>query len=237
VSHRRPGRVLAAATAVVVVGLLITPAPVDGIAPATLAQALLGRGHRDVPADTVTFAVVGDSISAWDPSYANAHPWQDGAATLPLAFVGGWAVPGATTTQMLAESAGRLPEADVLVIMAGTNDLLPEVTDHRPASTLVRIDAIVRASGATRVVLSAVAPNDLRPDETAVLNAHLAALARLRGWTWVDPWVEVRSADGTYVEATTTDGIHPRPATARRVGIAMHTAIVDAALGAPNPAN
>lgn len=219
------------------VGLLIAFAPADAVAPARPAQTPEARGYRDVPGDPVTFAVVGDSITAWDPANAGIAPWQVSAATLPLEFVGGWAVAGATTAQMLAESAGQLPEADVLVIMAGTNDLLPEVTDHRPASTLVRIDAIVRGSGATRVVLSAVAPNNLRPDETAMLNAHLRALAQLRQWTWVDPWVAVRTADGTYIAGATTDGIHPRSATARRVGIAMHTAIVDAALGAPVPAN
>lgn len=234
--HRRLGRVLAVA-AVVVVGLLIAPAPADDVRPASTAPTPVERGHRQVPDDIVTFAVVGDSITAWDPANAGITPWQVSAETLPLAFVGGWARSGATTTQMVAESAGHLPPADVLVIMAGTNDLLPEVTDHRPASTLARIDAIVRASGATRVVLSAVAPNDFRPDETAVLNAHLRALAQLRQWTWADPWVAVRAADGTYLAGATTDGIHPRSGTARRVGIAMHTAIVDAALGAPVPAN
>lgn len=227
--HRRIGRALLAA--VLVTGALAACAPADAIAPTPTPTAVaVVRGHREVPENPVSFAVVGDSISAWDPAYANVNPWQTTAGTLPVRFVGGWARPGATTAEMLAESAGVLPAADVLVVMAGTNDLLPQFADHRPASTLARIAAIVRTAGIARVVLSAIAPNDLRPDETILLNAHLSALASAEGWTWVDPWIAVRQPDGTYTSGTTTDGVHPQPATARLAGIALHTAIVDAAL-------
>ena len=108
------------------------PAPADGTgSPAASAVALHG-----------TFAAVGDSISDADsPDFAagdlGAASWATYVVDDGFAFAGGWAEWGATTA-MMADSVGPI-EADVLVVLAGTNDVAFGIPFEESAANLDRI--------------------------------------------------------------------------------------------------
>ncbi len=175
----------------------------------------------------VGFVAVGDSITAWTNS-ANTS-WIASATSSRVIFEGGWAVPGATTTDMLA-GLSVVPESDVLVIMAGTNDFLPEFVDWTIEDSMARLLQIADEVTADRVVLSAIAPNDFRAASTQTFNRSLRELAAREGWAWVDPWPTARAADGTYVAGSSQDGIHPTPEVEERVGIQLRSAVLLAGL-------
>src|SRR5699024_6264776 len=108
--------------------------------------------------DQLTIAVVGDSITVGsDPTFApgqvSEDSWVRYAVGDPVELAGGWARWGATTAEMAA-AADPVP-ADVLVIMAGTNDLAAGTPTAQVARSLEQIVAEV---GADEVLLCAVPP-------------------------------------------------------------------------------
>lgn len=183
------------------------------------------RAAAQVDGAPVTFAVVGDSITAWDSTDPLAGSWVEYAVAPRVRFEGGWAVPGATTANM-RDGVGTVPDAEVLVVMAGTNDFLPDFPDYTPDRTCETIRAIVAETGIPHVVLSAIAPNDFRQELTDELNRALRALAASESWTFVDPWSDIRRPDGGYATGATLDGIHPVAAIEAGVGAAVRSAIV-----------
>lgn len=165
----------------------------------------------------VTFAAVGDSITAWvdrNGVDVSDRSWTIYAA--PAEFSGqGWAKGGAK----LAEMADMMTptQTDWLVIMAGTNDL--GTTWGTPvADRFASLQTIVSKSGANHVVLAAVAPRDDHPEWSDAWNTQLQAFATQQGWFYMDPWQGVRQADGRYGAGQTIEGIHPTAATAAIVG-------------------
>lgn len=187
-----------------------------------------GTPERTAPR---TFVAVGDSITAGTAAVTQPLDGARGegsASWLPAAeqesgwdLVDGWAVPGATTADMLAGVTGRDWSADVLVVMAGTNDLAQSLPWAESAANLQGIAAAV---GAPTVVAVAIAPSDPRPDARNGFNAALADLAAQRGWTYLDPWPDV-DAGGAFTPGAAEDGVHPTPdvaaATGRRIGRAL----------------
>lgn len=215
----RSGRL--ALGAAVVVGVLTGCSP-----PFTLTDPG-DRALRHVSTSPVGFVAVGDSITAWTNS---AKPsWIASATSSRVIFEGGWAVPGATTTDMLA-GLSVVPESDVLVIMAGTNDFLPDFPDWTIEDSTARLLQIAEEVTADRVVLSAIAPNDFRAVSTQMFNRSLRELAAREGWLWVDPWPTARAADGTYRDGSSQDGIHPTQEVEALVGIQMRSAVLLAGL-------
>jgi lysophospholipase L1-like esterase len=196
-----------------------TPSPSSG------GTADPGRAEAPATVDTpLTFTVVGDSITAGSlPIEGTAVPgtrsWLPAALGPPLEFQGGWAVPGATTQDM---RAGVVPSsADVVVVLAGTNDLfrLPwEVTADD-------LRAIVATVGVPRVLLSAIPPFDVDPAQAQGLNRQLADLAAAQGWRYVDPWEGI-SVDGAYAPGTSADGVHPTQEVADVVGRRLRAELV-----------
>jgi acyl-CoA thioesterase-1 len=175
----------------------------------------------------VGFVAVGDSITAWTNS---ANPsWIASATSSRVIFEGGWAVPGATTTDMLA-GLSVVPQSDVLVIMAGTNDFLPEFDDWAIEESMARLLQIADEVTADRVVLSAIAPNDFRAASTQTFNRSLRELANREGWLWVDPWPAARASDGSYLAGSSQDGIHPTQEVEAQVGIQLRSAVLLAGL-------
>jgi lysophospholipase L1-like esterase len=170
------------------------------------------------PAAHTTFAVVGDSITAGgevisDARVGGSASWVPAAAQASgLTFVGGWAVPGATTEDALASVVPD--DADVLVVMVGTNDVLQGRPWEESAADLIRIAA---SAGERVVAVVTIAPSDLRPDDRRAYNAQLAQLALEQRWILVDPWTDVESGDG-FVAGTTTDGTHLTDEAAQLVG-------------------
>ena len=173
------------------------------------------------PAAHSTFAVVGDSITAGgevisDARVGGSASWVPAAAEASgLTFVGGWAVPGATTEDALVSVVPD--DADVLVVMLGTNDVLRDRPWEESAADLAGIAA---SAGERLVAVVTIAPSDPVPDARRAYNAQLAQLAVEQGWALVDPWADVESGD-RFVAGATTDGTHLTDQAAQLVGFRL----------------
>ncbi|MGR0220120.1 SGNH/GDSL hydrolase family protein [Agromyces sp. ZXT2-6] len=208
---RRVGAALAvAACASVIVGCS-APGPADGT----------GSPEASVAAAHGTFAAVGDSITDADsPDYPagdfGAASWATYVVADGFAFAGGWAEWGATTEQM-ADAVGPI-EADVLVVLAGTNDVAFGFPFGESAANLERIVDVV---GIEDVVVVSIPPMDAFPDGVEDYNERLDDLADDRGWRFVDASAGLRTTDGSYREGMSSDGLHPSPDGARVLGEAI----------------
>lgn len=180
------------------------------------------------PATTTTVAPVrigifGDSISeANSPDFGSGRFGSTSWASYlgeDFAFAGGWAKSGATTADML-EHAEPLT-ADVVVVLAGTNDYASGVPFTETAENL---DSIVTAAAVERVIVSTVPPNDIDPEAATAFNERLVAHARARDWFLVDAMAGLRSGD-RFAPGMTSDGIHPTEAGAKSIGAAIADAI------------
>jgi hypothetical protein len=169
----------------------------------------------------VTFAATGDSITAWA-----LHPegsWTTYADANGVTFTGlGWAQSGAHLTEMGINTTPV--EADVFVVLAGTNDLglqssLPE--------RLLLLDAIVFRANADDVIISSVPPLNAAPQLATAWNTALRLHAADMGWHFVDSWVDVRAENDTFKAGTSLDGKHPTPEAAASAGAAVHDAILE----------
>lgn len=218
----RPARCLGA---VLLLGLAVaacTASPAGSTAPMDSAAPVAGA---------VVLVVVGDSLTAGSEPLAGGEvhgegSWVPAALGHPLVLGGGWASPGATTADM--RSAVTPVDGDVLVLMAGTNDL----TRGREW-TVSRDDLLVvaRTSGIDTVVVSAVPPYGPSPDASIAYNEALQQLSRERGWTFVDPWTPA-AAQGRWADGASADGIHPVQAVADEAGRAIKAAVLARASGA-----
>jgi lysophospholipase L1-like esterase len=178
------------------------------------------------PPSGVRFTVLGDSNTAGNlgslaDGIAGGSSWTVATVAAGHELVGGVAHNGWTTVQ-LAEAAVPV-EADVAVVMAGTNDLRRGL---RGAETLAAIDAAVDVVGAADVVLVAVPPRTGVELATVRLNIRLERAAAERGWRWLDPWTWVRGERGAWADAACTiDGVHASDGAYARVGLAIAEAI------------
>jgi hypothetical protein len=173
-----------------------------------------------------TFAVVGDSITAGDAPIDGTQvigpgSWVPAAEAPGLVFAGGWAVPGTTTEDMRA-GVGPV-DADVLVVMGGSNDLLVPL-DWATSERNLR--EIVATAGVAEVVLSAIPPRDEYAQAAVEYNARLRELAAREGWEYVDPWVPF-AQEGTFRSGASLDGVHPTQRVADEVGVAIQAAVLD----------
>lgn len=168
------------------------------------------RYHPASPVMPVTFAAVGDSMTAWDSNQtafdANGS-WVRQVPTAGLAFAGGFARGSATTQYLL--SIGGPVLADVAVILAGVNDIYFGI---QPSLTLANIESLAAMVGTTRIVLCALAPYDANPAAAMSLSAAYQLLAISRGWGYVDPYATLRTIAGTWVAGASADGVHPSAA-------------------------
>lgn len=171
----------------------------------------------------VTFAAVGDSITEANSTDFSAgkigsRSWVShvGPGT---AFAGGWALSGARSSAMAEYARGV--EADVLVILAGTNDVFNDVPFEQSAGNLVRVAETV---GAAKVIVSAIPPIDFEPESATRFNQHLKQFAVSRGWVFADPMTGICEGD-RFASGMTTDGVHPTEAAAQVIGAALGKAI------------
>jgi lysophospholipase L1-like esterase len=180
----------------------------------------------DEPAvPTIALAVVGDSISEADSADFSAGrlgpaSWVSSAVGGRIRFAGGWAVSGALTSQM-ARGAWRVP-ADVLVILAGTNDVARGIPFPTCAANLRSVAATV---GVGRVVVSSIPPMDLAPELATGYNGLLRGLAAAEGWEFVDAMAGVR-AGNRFADGMSSDGIHPTVAAATVIGAAIRAHVL-----------
>jgi lysophospholipase L1-like esterase len=183
------------------------------------------------PPGSTRVLAVGDSITEadsadFDGGDIGAGSWAAYAGGDGVSVLGGWAHGGATSEDMRegvdADRALPRARADVLVLMAGNNDVDAGVSFAVVADNLVAIAAAVHPD---RVVLSTIAPEDAVADEVADFNARLPALAAQQGWQLVDPMSGVGDGRGRYLPGMSEDGVHPTTAGARVIGAALHPAL------------
>lgn len=179
------------------------------------------------PAGDVRLAAFGDSITQADGNVPAGElgtaSWLSTAATDGVVFAGGWARGGATTADMLA--AAEPADADVLVILAGTNDPGAGISAEATAGNL---RALVDRVGVERVVLSAVPPRDEAPAVAVATNEGLATLAEQEGWVFADPMAGVRDGD-RFAPGMSSDGLHPREEGAAVIGAALRRTVLEVA--------
>jgi lysophospholipase L1-like esterase len=171
-------------------------------------------------AGALTLAVVGDSISEADSRDFSAGllgraSWVSHAVGDGVRFAGGWAVSGALTSQM-ARGAQAL-DADVLVILAGTNDVYRGLPFGSCAANLRSIADTV---GARRVVVSSIPPIDFEPTLVTTYNEQLQELAAASGWEFVDAMAGIRRGD-RFADGMSVDGVHPTVLAAEEIGTAV----------------
>ena len=175
--------------------------------------------------DVITFAVAGDSLTAWDDQTfpdpdGDLDPvtWTYWAIEDGLQLAGGYARGFASAADIAAAMVAV--DADVLVVMVGTNDT--GVTD--PDAVLASIDEIVETAGARAVLISAIPPDDGFAADALAYNLALVGHAAERGWAFVDPWAAMR-VDGVWDDGLSTDGVHPTPDAAEAAGQVIAAAI------------
>ena len=190
---------------------------------------LSGCGPAAPGNDPITFAVAGDSLTAWDnqsfpepTGELDPITWTHWVIADGLELAGGYAR-GFATAGDVADAMVAV-DADVLVVMVGTNDTGVTDTD----AVLASIDDIVDTAGARAVVISAIPPDDGYADDALAFNAALSTFAGERGWTFVDPWDDMR-VDGRWDVGLSEDGIHPTADAAKDAATALGRAIRDAA--------
>jgi lysophospholipase L1-like esterase len=170
---------------------------------------------------------VGDSVTEadspdFDEGYTGRGSWAWTAEGSGIDVTGGWALYGATTEAMAA-GVGPL-EGDVLVVMAGTNDVLQQLPWERSAAA---IEQIVKTADVAPVLLCTIVPLASDPAGAQLFNARLQLLAAEHGWELVDSAAPVRAADGTWLPGLSEDGIHPTEAAAAQIGFAVRQALLD----------
>lgn len=185
------------------------------IAIALSVLALVRNSGGDSPAPQIY--AVGDSITEADsPNFVGG---QYGAGSWVshldprIRVVGGWARGGATTDDMV-RNVTAAPNANTLVMLAGSNDLANRVPFDTTRANLERIAETV---GTDRVVLSAIPPRDADPAGAVRFNEQLKALAQERGWEFIDPTAGIRD-NNRYAPGMSNDGIHPTPRAAEILG-------------------
>jgi lysophospholipase L1-like esterase len=213
-------RALLAALAVLLLALAGCTAVPQGPLPRTSSPA--------AEPEAVLVAFVGDSLTVgFSPDFSGGDfdpgSWVHQVLDDRFRFAGGWAVWGATTDQM-RDGVSRL-DADVLVILAGTNDVALGIPFE---TTTDNLEAIARTVAARQVVVSAIPPLDGLPDAPAEFNARLERFAADRGWAWVPPVPEL-GTDGRFAEGMTQDGVHLTPEGARLLGRAIREVLTEVA--------
>jgi lysophospholipase L1-like esterase len=189
----------------------------------------------DVPAedagpDDVVVVVVGDSLTAGSRPMADREipgegSWVPAALGDPLVLGGGWAVPGATTGDM--RSGVRRVDGDVLVVMAGTNDIAHGIDWEASRDNVLTITRTLRIDS---VVVSAIPPSATLPAAATAYDEQLRRVAAEQGWTFVDPWETAREG-GNWVPGDSDDGIHPVQEVADEAGRTLRAAVLARATG------
>ncbi|WP_062304397.1 SGNH/GDSL hydrolase family protein [Demequina subtropica] len=179
----------------------------------------------------VEIVVVGDSLSLGDSTAFTADGLGEGSFVYwalgeDVRFVGGDAIPGATSTRMrdrLLKGSLVIPACDVLVLALGTNDLGFGVAFDDTSQALV---SLAEGGAAPRTMLLAIPPYGREDQPPSVsYNQRLAMLASEQGWEFVDAAVPARDGGG-WAEGMTSDGIHYSGDVVRLVGEVLADALV-----------
>lgn len=180
----------------------------------------------DDPNDSnVRVGAVGDSITQanspdFDQGRFGDQSWLHYVIDTDQSFAGGWAQWGATTEQM-AEHTPRF-QTDILIIMAGTNDLALGVGFSEIASNLRDIADQVDSK---QTILASIPPLDHDPEASKEFNVLLKELAHDQHWIWVDASEGIRGSDGRFLPGMSYDGVHPSADGAAHIGSRLLKAV------------
>jgi len=167
-------------------------------------------------AKQISYAAYGDSITEGNsPAFVDGEFGSLSWATYlgsSFRFAGGWAKGGVQTNEMLSNA--KPVKAEALVLLAGANDY---IHDTPFAVTAANLDGIVKKTGIKRVVISAVPPNDQRPEAASAFNVSLKQHAAARKWAFIDPMKPLRNGEN-YAPGMSHDGIHPTERAAKLIG-------------------
>ncbi|MGY1784018.1 SGNH/GDSL hydrolase family protein [Geodermatophilus sp. SYSU D00698] len=184
----------------------------------------------DTDPDEVVLVVVGDSLTAGTQPLADGRvegegSWVPAALGAPVKLGGGWAVPGATTADL--RTGVQKVDGDVLVVMAGTNDIARGVDWAASRDNVLTITRTLRID---TVVVSAIPPGPGRPEAATDYNDRLYQVAVEQGWTFVDPWEMARQGE-QWVAGASVDGVHPVQEVADEVGRTLRATVLAQAAG------
>lgn len=186
--------------------------------------------------DRVRVVVFGDSISQGDsPAFSRGDTgktsWVHHLDNRAVRFVGGYAKGGLTSKELVSTSKEGI-RSDVVVYELGTNDVLHDswTAEDQMKNLDKHSSQIDTPDNSARILVMGIGPV---PSETTerikTWNDGLRAGAEERGWTYVDPWTQVRTRDYAWQDTKdTADGKHPAAAGAKKLGEAMTPAIVKA---------
>jgi lysophospholipase L1-like esterase len=182
-------------------------------------------GALGTPADPVRVAVVGDSLTAGGGRMLSwgltRDTWISYAEGDGIEYVGGWAK-GGTTVQEQAANVRPVGDVDVLVLMAGTNNVRLHIGFAQSASSY---DRIVDTIHPKHVIVGAIPPYDRNPRAAAVYEQQLRSYVAAKRWDFVDPWGFAR--DGlVFRPGVSLDGVHPVTAGYERLGENYRAAIL-----------
>lgn len=170
----------------------------------TLAAFIASRAS-DIPTPTST---LGNSIVAGVNGISFTDQALYSASSLSRSVNGG--VAGNTTAQMLPRVDSVISQGvQVCLVMEGSNDAINGVSieDHR-----ANLEAIVQrllSRGVLPVILAS-APVNAQPGAVTAMVAAETLLAMKYGISIYDPWRNVLDiANGQWVGANTSDGVHP----------------------------
>lgn len=217
-------RIAAAVAALIVAASLLVTTP---------AQA------NTCPPPPVRIAVVGDSITSWDPPFKGikGQSWVFTATSYRIQLVGGWAYPGATIARM--ESNLTHADADVFLMLVGTNDLeLPSIgrAGTPVMDRFATMDRMVATMGAKTTMVVAVPPWGHGYEFSNLWNMQLRDYAAARNFRFIDPWVGVRDATGAWLPgADRGDRVHPSPTSAAIAGGLIKRALSSGTAMAKSP--
>lgn len=177
-------------------------------------------------AERVKFAAVGDSITAANSESivagkAGDMSWVYYADRENVDLVGGWAEGGATTADMA--TGVKEVVADVLVILAGTNDVGQDIPF---SETTANLEMIVEKTGVEQVVVSSIPPRNEKTKAASEFNDKLQNFVEDKEWQWADASAVLRDGK-SYKDELTNDGIHPTQQGQKLLGAELHAAIID----------
>ena len=165
-------------------------------------------------------AVVGDLVTSWRPPDDRSTSWVTYASGHGVRITQSW-VDRDARVRDLAREVGP-SDADVLVVLTGTNDLdLGPVPDEIELA----MTRLVDISGIDKVLISSIPPVDHQAQRTADFNELLARIAYRHDWSFVDAGSTVVAANCTYRKGLSDDDVRPSPEGARIIGEAVRGAL------------
>jgi lysophospholipase L1-like esterase len=121
----------------------------------------------------------------------------------------------------LAAEAGP-STADVLVVLAGSNDVAFATSNDDVELALQRL---VDRTQVPRVLLASIPPGARQPQKTADFNDLLSRIAYRHDWSFVNASADLVARDCAYRPRMTLDGVRPSEAGAKAIAEAVRGAL------------